>query len=162
MSFWSAHYRNIWSVSKPLSLLFYTVLKNGRSKNSDITICNLVRSIRKQDVKLYCTHVNYRNLLWYFIFLYAPITLDGYHAWFHLYGLREAVRNGKQAKNSNWKYVSPAGFEPETYASQAGALDHSDTVTGDELCLKVLHIHGIWIKSTRDNTCINWLCLDVF
>ena len=34
----------------------------------------------------------------YYIFLYAPITLDE----FHLYGLRQADKNGKQAKNSKW------------------------------------------------------------
>ena len=30
----------------------------------------------------------------------------------------------------------------------------SQTLTGDELCLKVLYNHGIWIKSTRGNACI--------
>ena len=34
---------------------------------------------------------------------YRAITLDECHAWFHLYGLRSASRNGaKQAKNSKW------------------------------------------------------------
>ena len=34
------------------------------------------------------------------------------HAWFHLHGLRWPVRNGEGAKNSKWKYMFPAGFEP--------------------------------------------------
>ena len=35
------------------------------------------------------------------------------HAWFHLHGIHLPVRNGAEgAKNSKWKYMSPAGFEP--------------------------------------------------
>ena len=34
------------------------------------------------------------------------------HAWFHLHWLRWAVRKGKGAKNSKWKYMSPVKFEP--------------------------------------------------
>ena len=53
-----------------------------------------------------------------YIFLYAPITLDEYHAWFHLFRLSRAVRNEKQAKNSKWKFKSPVEFEPATFNNQ--------------------------------------------
>ena len=42
------------------------------------------------------------------------------HAWFHLQRLRWPVRNGEGAKNSKWKYMSPAGFEPTPCQSTTG------------------------------------------
>ena len=42
--------------------------------------------------------------------------------WFHLQRLRWPVRNGKGAKNSKWKYMSPAGFEPTPRQSTTGKL----------------------------------------
>ena len=42
------------------------------------------------------------------------------HAWFHLHGLRWPVRNGDGAKNSKWKYMFPAGFEPTPRQSMTG------------------------------------------
>ena len=44
------------------------------------------------------------------------------HAWFHLQRLRWPVRNGEGAKNSKWKYMSPAGFEPTPRQSTTGKL----------------------------------------
>ena len=44
------------------------------------------------------------------------------HAWFHLQRLRWPVRNGEGAKNSKWKYMSPAGFEPTPCQSTTGKL----------------------------------------
>ena len=45
-----------------------------------------------------------------------------WHAWFHLQRLRWPVRNGEGAKNSKWKYMSPAGFEPTPRQSTTGKL----------------------------------------
>ena len=41
-----------------------------------------------------------------FISLHPFNTLDECHAWFHLYGLRRSVSNGKRAKNPNRKYTN--------------------------------------------------------
>ena len=35
-----------------------------------------------------------------------------------------------------------------------GTEPKSATLKNDELCLNVLHIHGIWIKLTHDKPCI--------
>ena len=58
------------------------------------------------------------------------LQLNG-HAWFHLQGLRRAVRKEKQVKN-----MSPASFKPATFCTKAGALDRSTTPTGVKNCLK--------------------------
>ena len=50
-----------------------------------------------------------------FVFLYAPVTLGEWVASFHLYVLHGASRNGKQTKNSKWKLVNTAGFDPATF-----------------------------------------------
>ena len=44
------------------------------------------------------------------------------HAWFHLQRLRWPVRYGEGAKNSKWKYMSPAGFEPTPRQFTTGKL----------------------------------------
>ena len=44
------------------------------------------------------------------------------HGWFHLQRLCWPVRNGVGAKNSKWKYMFPAGFEPTTRQSTTGKL----------------------------------------
>ena len=46
------------------------------------------------------------------------------HAWFHLQRLRLHVRNRKGAKNSKWKYLSQAGFEPISRQSTTGKSAH--------------------------------------
>ena len=38
--------------------------------------------------------------------------VDKTYAWFYLYWLRRAWNNEMKAKNLEYKYVSPAGFEP--------------------------------------------------
>ena len=43
-----------------------------------------------------------------------------WHAWFHLQRLRWPVQNGEGAKNSKWKYISPAGLEPTPRQSTTG------------------------------------------
>ena len=64
--------------------------------------------------------------LW-ILYLYAHITLDECHAWFHLYGLRRAMRNGKKAKNFIMKICLQWESNERPIASQAGSLDRSAT-----------------------------------
>ena len=63
-------------------------------------------------LKLYCRYLYTRpcmiNHIWGLKQLWLKV--NG-HAWFHLQRLRWPVRNWEGAKNSKWKYMSPAGFE---------------------------------------------------
>ena len=43
--------------------------------------------------------------------LYAPITRDECHAWFHLYGLRRAATNARQAKILKCKILLHIGIQ---------------------------------------------------
>ena len=67
------------------------------------------------------------------------------HAWFHLQRLRWPVRNGEGAKNSKWKYMSPAGFEPT----------HRQSTTGKSQRLRPLGPRGCdgdqWLNVLQDN-----------
>ena len=74
-------------------------------------------------LKLYCRYLYTRpcmiNHIWGLKQLWLQV--NG-HAWFHLQRLRWPVRNGEIAKNSKWKYMSPAGFEPTPRQSTTGKL----------------------------------------
>ena len=74
-------------------------------------------------LKLYCRYLYTRpcmiNHIWGLKQLWLQV--NG-HAWFHLQRLRWPVRNGEGAKNSKWKYMSPAGFEPTPRHSTTGEL----------------------------------------
>ena len=74
-------------------------------------------------LKLYCRYLYTRpcmiNHIWGLKQLWLQV--NG-HAWFHLQQLRWPVRNGEGAKNSKWKYMSPAGFEPTPRQSTTGKL----------------------------------------
>ena len=74
-------------------------------------------------LKLYCRYLYARpcmiNHIWGLKQLWLQV--NG-HAWFHLQRLRWPVRNGKGAKNSKWKYMSPAGFGPTPRRSTTGKL----------------------------------------
>ena len=48
-----------------------------------------------------------------FLSLYAPITSDECHAWFHLNAASPAARNAEQA-NITKKFLYTVGFEPPT------------------------------------------------
>ena len=50
-------------------------------------------------------------LVYYKIYLYAPISLDECHAGFYLNGFRRAVRNGTHTKYSKLKYISTSGID---------------------------------------------------
>ena len=87
---------------------------------------------KRRVLKLYCRYLYTRpcmiNHIWGLKQLWLQV--NG-HAWFHLQRLRWPVRNGEGAKNSKWKYMSPAGFEPtprqSTVQESCGALDRSTT-----------------------------------
>ena len=86
--------------------------------------CSLQRrSISLCSLKLYCRYLYTRpcmiNHIWGLKQLWLQV--NG-HAWFHLQRLRWPVRNGEGAKNSKWKYMSPAGFEPTPRQSTTGKL----------------------------------------
>ena len=86
---------------------------NDSFKSSSRVIC----------LKLYCRYLYTRpcmiNHIWCLKQLWLQV--NG-HAWFHLQRLRWPVRNGKGAKNSKWKYMPPAGFEPIPRQSTTGKL----------------------------------------
>ena len=75
-----------------------------------------------------------------FLSLYAPITSDECHAWFHLNAASPAVRNVEQV-NITQKFLSTVGFEPPNTAPlvfQSVPLNHSATETIDDLRLELL------------------------
>ena len=79
------------------------------------------------------------------------------HAWFHLHGIHLPVRNGAEgAKNSKWKYMYPAGFEPTPRhdTTSGTALKTARLWYLDEnLAINVLLDRWIkLIKPLRDNT----------
>ena len=83
-------------------------------------------------LKLYCRYLYPKpcmiNHIWDLKQLWLQV--NG-HAWFHLQRLRWPVRNGEGAKNSKWKYMSPAGFEPTPASPRqesCSALDRSATL----------------------------------
>ena len=77
-------------------------------------VVNAGMNITTKDLylKLYCRYEYTKpymiNRIWGLKQLWLQV--NG-HAWFHLQRLRWPVRNGEGAKNSKWKYMSPAGFE---------------------------------------------------
>ena len=73
------------------------------------------------------------------IYLYVPVTLDEYHAWLHMYGLRRALKNGKQSKEMKIKiYVSTGYRTQRPLAFQPGAWDQSATLTVVEMSFETL------------------------
>ena len=75
----------------------------------------------KTILKLYCRYEYTKpcsiNRIWGLKKLWLQVSG---HAWFHLQRLRWPVRNEEGAKNSKWKYMSPAGFEPTSRQSTTG------------------------------------------
>ena len=112
----------IWKVFC-LSKDFKTVETDGRTeKRTDKWEAPSLRDIMLL-LKLYCRYLYTRpcmiNHIWGLKQLWLQV--NG-HAWFHLERLRWPVRNGEGAKNSKWKYMSPAGFEPTLRQSTTGKL----------------------------------------
>ena len=68
-------------------------------------------------------HINCRHIFIFSIYLFASITVDKCHAWFHLYRLCRAVSNGNEAKGSKYEYMHPPGIEPTTLAFMRVALN---------------------------------------
>ena len=77
----------------------------------------------RMSLKLYCRYLYTRpcmiNHIWGLKQLWLQV--NG-HAWFHLQRLRWPVRNVEGAKNSKWKYMYQAGFEPTPRQSTTGKL----------------------------------------
>ena len=74
-------------------------------------------------LKLYCRYLYTRPCLINHIWGLKQLWLQANgHAWFHLQRLRWPIRIGEGAKNSKWKYMSPAGFEPTLRQSTTGKL----------------------------------------
>ena len=95
-----------------------------------------------------------------FIF-FAPITLaDEYHAWFYLYGLRWAVNNDQEAKQSKWKNMPPPGIGPATTRFQAWRPNPSATRTLNGVLLKLLHYS--WLSINTCDKVWNWLWFGLF
>ena len=90
------------------------------------------------------------------------------HAWFHLQRLRWPVRNGEGAKNSKWKYMSPAGFEPTPCQSTTGKsgrlrpLGHESLIVISGLMSYMIIGYKFYKKLLRDNTCqldFGYMCI---
>ena len=70
------------------------------------------------------------------------------HAWFHLYGIWRAMKNGKQSNIQNEK-KKPIILCPHRESNkqllsfQAGALTHWTAMTVIELSFKLVHYFGI-------------------
>ena len=81
-------------------------------------------------------------------------------AWFHLHGIHLPVRNGVEgAKNSKWKYMSPAGFEPTPrHDTTTNVVEQRFRPLGYDTLMKITLINVLldgWIKLIkllRDNT----------
>ena len=71
----------------------------------------------------------------------APINSNEWHAWFHLYGVRRAVRKARQATNSNESICIKPGFKPANFRSEGERLDHSVASTDDKLCFDIFIIY---------------------
>ena len=87
------------------------------------------------------------------LILYAPNSLDECHAWFHLYGICRAVRNGG-AKNADWnsENMSPAEFVPTPVTAKersASALERSAIGLRCVNVINILLYHRVWLKWTH-------------
>ena len=70
-------------------------------------------------------------------------------------------RGSKQKKNQNETKWLKRDSNQQPSAIKTGPLDRSATLTDDGMRWKVLHHHGIWIKSTRNVTISIWFWFDV-
>ena len=116
------------------------------------------QSVGDITLKLYCGYKNTRYCLINRIWGLKKIWLHVKgHAWLHLHGLRLAVRNGEGVKNSKWKYMPPAGFEPTPSTpwqvnQRSRPLGHNDlTMICDLMSYRIVEYK--WTKPLRDNKC---------
>ena len=129
-NFW----RGVQTIGPPCIYAWWLSASQHRKSSSRNSISNLpwkhkcTSNGRKENthnlnLKLYCRYLYTRpcmiNHIWGLKQLWLQV--NG-HAWFHLQRLRWPVRNGEGAKNSKWKYMSPAGFEPTPRQSTTGKL----------------------------------------
>ena len=96
---------------------YYSNTLSQKKKNTT----RLCMHLSMLNLKLYCRYEYARpymiNRIWSLKQLW--LQANG-HAWIHLHGLCWPVRNGDGAKNSKWKYVYPARFEPTPSQSTTG------------------------------------------
>ena len=67
-----------------------------------LPFCSRMRPFLKADLTPYIPPLYFYSIC---LSLCTYIPPDEYHAWFHWYGYCGAMRNGKQAKSSKWKYT---------------------------------------------------------
>ena len=115
----------VWNILCPQTERHDIPLQLHLQRFIDNTNRNTISILFKEvtSLKLYCRYLYTRpcmiNHIWGLKQLWLQV--NG-HAWFHLQRLRWPVRNGEGAKNSKWKYMSPAGFEPTPRQSTTGKL----------------------------------------
>ena len=92
----------------------------------------------------------YYAAIFFNLSVYVPITLDECHTWFHSYGHRRAMRNGKVTKHSNQNdnvCLQRDLNQQLTFCSLQNLtkclrpIGHADW--DNEFCLKLLHYPGI-------------------
>ena len=111
-------------------------------------------------LKLYCRYLYTRHCMINHIWGLKQLWLQvNGHAWFHLQRLRWPVRNREGAKNSKWKYMSPAGFEPTPRQSTTGKsaqrlrpLGHEGLMVISGLMSNRIMGYKFKKKLLRDNT----------
>ena len=126
-------------------------------------------------LKLVRAHINYRFTTPQFfknhLSLYAPITSDECHCWFHLYGLSQAAWNEKQTKISKMKYSCPQwdlNSQPSDYESNVLSTWPSRLVENDTFlswCYYTFSKYSIGtsISITKSGMCeINRVCIVVY
>ena len=121
---------NQWGISRKLLVSSGQLkihLRGGKWPAPWFLVANFIKPIERNFVvltlKLYCRYLYTRSCMINHIWGLKQLWLQvNGHAWFHLQRLRWPVRNGEGAKNSKWKYMSPAGFEPTPRQSMTGKL----------------------------------------
>ena len=116
-------------------------------------------------LKLYCgyKYTSMINRIWVLKQLWLQVNC---HAWFQLHWIHWAVGNRLGLKNSKWKYMSRAGFQPKPRHATTGETALSTTRSrhlDSDLWIIVLQDSGIkLITPLRDNTCqsyYSYMCI---
>ena len=102
-----------------------------------------------------CTHSyikNPRHLFNIYIYLYTPL----YYSWcmsclVSFVWISPSCEEREASEKFKMEICLQWDSNPQPSAPHAGISD--DSATDEELCLKVLHNHCIWIKCTSGNTC---------
>ena len=76
--------------------------------------------------------------------LYATITSDECHAWFHLYGVSRATRSTQQAKIAEWKFLVYNGIR--THARKPRLSSHH--------LIRIASSRLIWLGNSKSIICV--------